>query len=63
MPGRANTITIAQTTTRVMATEACSRLARTAPAIAIAADTPHTAPPTPSTAAKRRSSLSARATA
>ena len=44
-----------------MATGGCSFLARTAPATAIAADTPHTAPPAPSTAASRWSRPSRRA--
>ena len=54
-------MTIAQMITMVMAIGASSFLAPTAPAIAIAAETPHTAPPAPSVAARRlsRPSLSA----
>ena len=44
-----------------MAIGACSFLAPTAPAMAIAAETPQTAPPAPSVAARRRSSPSQRA--
>ena len=47
--------TIAQMMTSVMAIGASSFLAPTAPAMAIAAETPHTAPPAPSVAARRRS--------
>ena len=46
---------IAQNTTRLMAIGGCSFFARTAPATAMAADTPHTAPPAPRVAAKRLS--------
>ena len=53
---------MAQKITTVMATGACSFLAPTAPAMAIAADTPHTAPPAPKVAAKGFSSPSFRAT-
>jgi hypothetical protein len=45
-----------------MATEVSSFFAPTAPETAMAADTPHTAPPAPSVAAKRRSRPSLRAT-
>ena len=45
-----------------MAIGASSFLAPTAPAIAIDAETPQTAPPAPSVAARRRSSPSQRAT-
>ena len=44
-------IAIAQMMTVAIATEASSRLAPTAPATAIEADTPHTAPPAPKVAA------------
>ena len=46
---------MAQRITAVMAIGASSFLAPTAPAIAMAAETPQTAPPTPSMAASRRS--------
>ena len=46
---------IAQKITSVMATGGCSFLARTAPATAMAAETPQTASPAPSVAASRRS--------
>ena len=60
--GSTKIITMAQRITMVMTTGASSRLAPTAPATAMAAETPQTAPPTPSTAAKRRSSPIQRAT-
>jgi len=55
-------MTIAQRMTVAIAIEACSFLAPTAPATAIAAETPQTAPPAPKVAAKRGSSLSLIAT-
>jgi len=54
--GSTKIITTAQTMTVVMAIGACSFSAPTAPAMAIAAETPHTAPPAPKVAARRRSS-------
>ena len=59
--GSANTKTIAQSTTKLIATGGYSFLARVAPATAIAAETPQTAPPAPSVAAKEFSSPSFRA--
>ena len=53
--GSTKIMTIAQTITTVMAIGACSFLAPTAPAMAMAAETPQTAPPAPSVAARRRS--------
>ena len=53
-----DTTVIADTQTKitnVMAIGACSFFAPTAPATAIAPDTPHTAPPAPMVAARRRS--------
>ena len=44
---------IAQNTTRLMAMGGSSFFARTAPEIAIDAETPQTAPPAPNTAANR----------
>ena len=51
--GSTKIIAIAHMMTRLMAIGACSRLAPTAPAMAMAAETPHTAPPAPKVAAKR----------
>jgi len=60
--GSRKIIAIAQTITVVIAIDACSLRVPTAPEIAIAADTPQTAPPTPRVAAKRCSRPSRRAT-
>ncbi len=60
--GSTKIITIAQTITVAIAIDACSLRVPTAPAIAIAAETPQTAPPTPSVAANRCSRPSLRAT-
>ena len=60
--GNTKIITIAQRITSVIAIGASSFFAPTAPAMAIAAETPQTAPPAPSVAAKRRSSPSLIAT-
>src|SRR5579863_7167507 len=61
MKGSTKIMTIAQSTTTVMAIGAYSFFAPTAPATAIEAETPQTAPPAPSVAASCRSSPSRRA--
>jgi hypothetical protein len=55
--GSAKIITIAQKITSAMATATCSLVAFTAPAMAMAPETPQIAPPEPRQAQSLRSSL------